>query len=344
MSTNTSQIMTVRGPISSEELGVTLMHEHILIRGEGRHGAPEPEFHQALDDQPVSIEILGALRNNPFCCFDNCQLLDEGLAREELENFVQVGGRTVVDPTCRGIGRYPQELYRLSVATGLNIVIGCGYYLEQFHGPGVPAMTLEEIQHEIEADVLEGDNGIRAGIIGEIGISADFTPQEEKVLRAAARAQATTRVPLEVHLPGWERHAHRVLDIVEQEGADLQMVVLCHMNPSGHDFAYQKSLAERGAYLGYDMIGMDFYYADQSTQSPCDEENALALVRLAEAGLLDRVLISQDVFLKTQLVRYGGTGYAHIMHYFVPRLLRHGFTRQDIDQLLVTNPRSVFTI
>jgi phosphotriesterase-related protein len=343
MNTGISQIMTVRGPIAPEALGVTLMHEHILIKGSGRHGYPEPAFHQALADRPVSIDILGALRNNPFCCFDNCQLLDEQTALEELGIFAGVGGQTIVDPTCHVIGRYPQELHRLSVATGLNIIIGCGYYLEQFHSPHLASTSLEEIQHEIEADVLEGEDDIRAGIIGEIGISAAFTEQEEKVLRAAARAQVSTRVPLEVHLPGWERHAHRVLDIVEEEGVDPQMVVLCHMNPSGHDFAYQQSLAQRRAYLGYDMIGMDFYYADQNAQSPCDEENALALVRLAEAGLLDRVLISQDVFLKTQLVRYGGTGYAHIMHYFVPRLLRHGFTRQDIDQLLVVNPRSVFT-
>jgi phosphotriesterase-related protein len=343
MSTDSPQVMTVRGPISLEDLGTTLMHEHILINGSSRQGHPEPTFHQELADRSVSIEILGALRNNPFCCADNCLLLDEQLAQEELQVFTSAGGNTIIDPTCHVIGRYPQELLRLSESTGLNIIMGTGYYLEQFHLPQVATTSLEEIQHEIEIDVLQGEYGIRAGIIGEIGISADFTRQEEKVLRAAARAQVTTHVPLEVHLPGWERHAHRVLDIVEEEGVDPQMVVLCHMNPSGQDFEYQSSLARRGAYLGYDMIGMDVYYADQDAQSPSDEENALALVRLADAGLLDRVLISQDVFLKIQLVRYGGTGYAHILHYFVPRLLRHGFTRQNIEQLLVVNPRNVFT-
>jgi phosphotriesterase-related protein len=318
------------------------MHEHILINGDGRHGHPEPAFHQELVDKPVSIDILGALHNNPFCCADNCSLLDEQVALEELKVFVGAGGQSIVDPTCHVIGRYPRELYRISEATGLNIIIGSGYYLEQFHPPHIAATSLEEIQLKIEDDVLRGEYGIRAGIIGEIGVSADFTPQEEKVLRAAARAQVTTHVPLQVHLPGWQRYAHRVLDIVEAEGVDPQMVVLCHMSPSGQDFEYQASLARRGAYLGYDMIGMDVYYADQDAQSPCDEENAVALVRLAEAGLLGQVLISQDVFLKIQLVRYGGTGYAHIMHYFVPRLRRHGFTEQDIQQLLVVNPRNVF--
>ena len=127
-----------------------------------------------------------------------------------------------------------------------------------------------------------------------------------------------------------------------EEGGDLRRTVLCHMNPSGEDFDYQARLAERGAWLEYDMIGMDYFYADQQAQSPSDEENARALLRLRDAGLLGSVLISQDVFIKIQLVRYGGTGYAHILNNFVPRLRRHGFTEQDIATLLVDNPRRVF--
>ena len=95
-----------------------------------------------------------------------------------------------------------------------------------------------------------------AGLIGEIGISCRFTPDEEKSLRAAGRASAATGVPIEVHLPGWERLGHRVLDILEQEGADLRHTVLCHMNPSFADKRYQRELAQRGAFLEYDMIGM----------------------------------------------------------------------------------------
>jgi phosphotriesterase-related protein len=149
-------------------------------------------------------------------------------------------------------------------------------------------------------------------------------------------------VPLEVHLPGWERHAGRVLDVVAEEGGDLRKTILCHMNPSGKDFDYQADLANRGAWLEYDMIGMDYFYADQQAQSPSDQENAEAIGRLGEAGLLGSVLISQDVFIKIQLVRYGGTGYAHILDHFVPRLRRHGFSEQDIQMLLIDNPRRVF--
>lgn len=337
------EVVTVLGPIPAEKVGITLMHEHLLLDATPWFREPEEASKRDMADMLVSIEMLGALRNDPFLCRDNCRLFDEQTATEEVMRFRLAGGQTIVDPTCRGIGRDPLALQRISRATGLNVIMGAGYYLEPAHPAHVRGMSVEDIAEEIERDVVEGVDGVRSGIIGEIGISKDFTDEEEKVLRAAARAQAATGVPLEVHLPGWERHARRVLDTVTAEGGDISRTVLCHMNPSGVDYEYQAGLAERGAWLEFDMIGMDFYYADQQAQSPSDEENARAIKALRDGGYLDRVLISQDVFVKIQLVRYGGTGYAHILDHFVPRLRRHGFTHAEIRQLLVDNPRQVFT-
>src|SRR5581483_8060275 len=178
----------------------------------------------------------------------------------------------------------------------------------------VKTMSIDDVAESIAYDC--GASGrkpsVCAGLIGEIGISKDFTSEEEKVLRGAARAARRTGVPLSIHLPGWERLAHRVLDVVEAEGADPRHAVLCHMNPSLNDETYQRSLADRGAFLEYDMIGMDYFYADQQAQSPCDEENAIAICKLADAGYLDSILVSQDVFLKMMLTRYGGFGYGYI--------------------------------
>jgi phosphotriesterase-related protein len=338
-----SEVQTVLGPISADDLGVTLMHEHLLVDATPWFQEPEEASKRPLAHRPVSIDMLGVLRNAPFLCRDNCQLLDEQAAVEESSAFRWAGGKTIVDPTCRGIGRDPHALQRISRKTGLHVVMGAGYYLEPSHPKHVKGMSIEDVAEEAEQDVREGLDYVKAGIIGEIGISKDFTPEEEKVLRGASRAQARTGVPLEVHLPGWERHAHRVLDTVAEEGGDLSRTVLCHMNPSGEDFEYQSTLAERGAWLEYDMVGMDFYYADQEAQSPSDEENARAILRLKEAGLLDHIVLSQDVFVKIQLVRYGGTGYAHILEHFVPRLVRHGFISEEIQRLLVENPKNVFS-
>src|ERR687893_1413986 len=98
-----SQVMTVLGPIASEELGLTLMHEHLLLDATPWFQEPTAASERAIAYQPVSIEILGLLRNDPFMCRDNCELFDEATAIEEVRRFRLAGGDTVVDPTCRGI-------------------------------------------------------------------------------------------------------------------------------------------------------------------------------------------------------------------------------------------------
>lgn len=339
------QVMTVRGLMPASQLGITLPHEHILNDCRCWWNAPREPERQYLAQGPVSMEIIGELRMDPFVNLHNCALDDEDLATAELMQFVQAGGRTVIDPTCRGIGRNPKALVRISEATGLNIVMGSGYYLQSSHPPEVKNLSVEAIANEIVVEALEGvdETGVRIGLIGEIGVSGDFTADEEKSLRGAARAQKRTGLPLMVHLPAWYRHAHRVLDIVEEEGGALRHTILCHMNPSGADVDYQTSLARRGAFIEYDMLGMDYWYADQQVQCPSDEDNARAIKGLIEAGFGDRLLLSQDVFIKMMLSHYGGFGYAYVLRHFVPRLRRHGVGEDSIQAMLVDNPRSIFT-
>ncbi|WEX75040.1 phosphotriesterase [Sinorhizobium numidicum] len=338
------QVMTVTGPVAAEELGVTLMHEHILNDCRCWWHPPKAKERQYLAEGFVCMEILCELRQDPFVNKHNITLDDESLAIAELKAFASEGGRTVVEPTCRGIGRNPLALRRISEETGLNIVMGAGYYLGSSHPAKVAKMTVDEIANEIVCEAIEGVDGsdVKIGLIGEIGVSADFTADEEKSLRGAARAQVRTGLPLMVHLPGWFRLGHRVLDMVAAEGADLRHTVLCHMNPSHDDFAYQSELASRGAFIEYDMIGMDFFYADQQVQCPSDEEAARAIVRLVEAGHLERILLSHDVFLKMMLTHYGGNGYAYVLRHFLPRLKRHGLEEPVLDRMMRGNPCSVF--
>ena len=338
-------VMTVLGPVPVAQMGVTLMHEHILLDASGKWVPPSCCSDRFIGEQKVHIGILGALRMNPLMNRDNVQLFDSDVAVEELMRFRELGGNTVVDPTNLGIGRDPAALQRISARTSLNIVMSTGFYLEPSHPEYVKHKSIDELAAQLIADVggAAEKPDVLAGMIGEIGVSAAFTANEEKSLRAAARASAATRVPLSVHLPGWVRHGHRVLDIVAQEGADLNHTVLCHMNPSHMDVEYQHSLAERGAWLEYDMIGMEYFYADENAQSPSDEENARAIKALIDAGFIDRVLMSQDVFMKIMLTRFGGHGYGYILKYFVPRLRRHGVTNEQIETMMIANPASVFS-
>ena len=337
--------MTVTGPVPVSALGVTLMHEHLLNDCRCWWNRPKEPSRSRLACDPVHPGILGELRMDPFVNLSNCTLDDERLAVAELADVVAQGGCTLVDPTCQGIGRDPRALRRIAEATKLYVVLGGGFYLQASHPERVGGQTAADIADVIVAEAVSGvgDSGIRIGLIGEIGVSQDFTAEEEKSLRGAAQAQQRTGLPLMVHLPGWHRVAHRVLDIVSEEGGDLHHTVLCHMNPSGGDIGYQVSLAERGAFIEYDMIGMDFFYADQQAQCPSDEDNARAIVTLIRQGHLGRILLSQDVFLKMMLTHYGGFGYGYLLRHFLPRLRRHGATEAQVAQLMVGNPASVFS-
>ncbi|MDB5526072.1 MAG: aryldialkylphosphatase [Rhizobium sp.] len=336
--------MTVTGPVPIADMGVTLMHEHILLDGATSWKCPCHPDEMKIAELPVHMDIIGELRMNPYMNRDNVSLDDSDLALTELRKFQALGGHTVVDATNIGIGRDPVKLARIARASGLRIVMGTGFYLQHTHPEWLKAMDVDDVTEFLVNDVGGGETqpDVMAGIIGEVGVSKDFTDEERKSLRASARAAKITGLPLTIHLPGWERLAHQVLDVVEAEGADLRHTVLCHMNPSHDDLSYQRSLAERGAFLEYDMIGMDFYYADQDAQSPSDEQNARAIRSLIDMGLIDRILLSQDVFLKIMLTRYGGFGYGFILKHFVPRLKRHGVEQAAIDHMLIDNPKTVF--
>ena len=341
---DSGQVMTVLGPIPAGQLGVTLMHEHILLDASNKWRPPCGCSERHFAERHVTAEMNGQLRLNPVGNLDNCRLLDEDVARDELMKYKELGGQTVVDATNIGCGQDPEALQRISRYTGLQIIMGSGYYLEASHPQYVREASVDDLAERMVYDVggLSNRPRVISGMIGEIGVSPDFTAAEEKCLRAAARAAKRTRVPLSIHLPGWLRFGDRVLDIVEEEGADLRHTILCHMNPSLRDEDYQHRLARRGAFLEYDMIGIDFYFAEKNAQSPSDEENAIAIRRLIDNGFLKQILISHDIFLKSMLTKYGGHGYGHILRSFVPRLRLHGVTDEQLEDLLIRNPVRVF--
>lgn len=337
-------IQTVTGPIAPDQLGVTLTHEHIMnnvtswAHETTNVGLDPTEFR----DAPVTQELIWDLRNDPFGNLDNCRLEDEAVAITEITRYAALGGRTIIDATGLGIGRDMAALARISHSTGVNIIAGTGYYLEAAQPSHIKGLSPEAICARILNDLKAGESDIRPGIIGEIGVSSDFTTAERSSLHGALLAQAETGLPIQVHLPAWFRLADEVLDLADACGVDPSKIVLCHMGPSGDDLAYQERILDRGAWLQYDMIGMEVFYADQDVQCPSDEDNARWLARLIDRGHIRHLLLSQDVFLKSLLRTYGGPGYAHLLQYFVPRLQRHGVTSDGITQLLVNNPRALF--
>ena len=337
-------IQSVTGPLESTQLGVCLSHEHILNDVTSWWHPPREDIPESenLAEAKVGIANLWSLRQDPFASRDNCFLDDVDIAVEEVGRFAALGGSTILEATSRSIGRDPKGLRQVSERTGVNIVMGTGLYLDSSQPPEIDEWSINEIVDSILNDLEYGDDGIRPGFIGEIGVSSDFTTRERKSLIAASIVQSESGLPMQVHMPGWSRLGGEVIDMVEQCGADLGAVVLCHSNPSGDDLAYQETLLERGVWLQYDMIGMDFFYADQQVQCPSDEDNARNIVRLVERGWAGQLLLSSDIFLKNLLRSNGGPGYGHILEFFIPRLERHGLSKAEAMSLLTDNVPRLF--
>ncbi|WP_147803884.1 phosphotriesterase family protein [Alkalicoccus halolimnae] len=336
------EVQTVTGLIPVENLGITLMHEHIFV--DRRHLWKKPqEVEDSFAYAPVSLSIVNELKHTPYGNLDNNHYTDLEESSQELDYFKSEGGGSVVDVTIPGIGRDPEKLKQVSENTELPVIMGCGYYLEPTFPPGVKEASKEQIRDWILQDIYEGvgPEKIKAGIIGEIGISPYKTAAEVKVLRGAAMAQRESGRVLTIHMPGWERYGHEVLDIVEEEGGDIDLVILDHMNPSHEDISYQTSLAERGAYLEYDMIGIELLFPEG--QSPSDEQSAQAICELLDRGFEKSLLLSQDVFLKSLLRKYGGGGFSHLLRHFVPRLKRMGVSEKEIHTMLENNPQQLFS-
>ncbi|MFI0469803.1 phosphotriesterase [Saccharopolyspora sp. 5N102] len=335
-------VQTVTGPVPAGELGLVLPHEHLFNDLSGVLDPPSYRFTEFLADRAVDASAAWALRQDPYCCADNLAAKPVDGVVDEVAAFQAVGGRTIVDATCSAaIGRDPDKLVEAARRTGLNIVMGCGAYLEKFEGERITANSVEAQAASIGDELARGvgEHRARPGIIGEIGVSPDFTPAESASLRAAALAQREhPEVALMIHLPGWQRRGHEVLDIVLDEiGVDPGRVVLSHMDPSAADTAYQAGIADRGVWLEFDMIGMDITFPKEG-EAPASRVSAAAVAGLVEAGHGHRVLLSHDVFLKQMWTRHGGNGFAFVPTVFAEMLRVLGVGDDWIETLTRTNP------
>jgi phosphotriesterase-related protein len=323
------------------------MHEHIMHDGTLTWVPIEDPKLRKLAFKPVNASIRADLQLAPHANRDNHLMIDVETAVEEVSQFRELGGNTIVEVSSEGLGRDPRGLEYVARRSGLNIVMGSGFFTDETLPARFQKMTAKNVADEITRDILEGVPGtnIHAGVIGEIGMNWDFSPEEQKSLHGAAKASAYTGVPIIIHLEGWHRWGHQSLDILEEEGAKISHTVLSHMNASINDWEYQASIADRGAYLGYDMIGQDFDFGAglHHGECPSDREVAEALKHLIDAGYLHKIVLSQDVCLKVMLTKYGGRGYAYILRYFVDRLKKIGVTDEQIKTLLVSNPRAFFS-
>jgi len=305
---------------------------------------PTREDKLLLVNAHVSLELMGYLMHDMATCKDNLVLNDLEVAAEELKIFQSLGGKTIVDVTTRGLSPNPAGLRDLSKRVDLNIVAGTGYYTARTHPPDVAQKTVDQLAEVMIRDAETGIDGtdVRAGIIGELGVSHPIAENERKVLRAAAHAQRSTGLAISVHLPWKGKEAPTVIHILESEGVDPGKIIVDHMDDmEDMSFEYHRSVAEHGVCLEFDCFGQEDYVEAEDFVHPRDTDRISALKRLVDVGYLDKILISQDVCLKTYTRRYGGRGYDHILRTIVPMLRRIGLANTEIDHMMIQNPARV---
>jgi len=318
-----STVNTARGPIDATNLGVTLMHEHIFV---------------------LSTEIM---QNYPDTWGDEEKRVAEAVAR--LNELSSHGIKSVVDLTVVGLGRYIPRIKKVAAQTSVNIIVATGIYTYNdipfyfhFRGPGTPFEGPEPMIDMFVRDIQQGiaDTGVKAGILKCATDSPGMTKGVERVLRAVAQAHRQTGVPISTHTHARSKRGLEQQRVFRDEGVDLSRVVIGHSGDTT-DLDYLQELIANGSYLGMDRFGID-------TILPF-EERVNTVAQLCERGHANKLVLSHDAACFNDWLPerdlpaiLPNWHYLHIHNDVIPALKKRGVTHEQLQTMLVENPRAIF--
>lgn len=306
-------VMTVRGSIPVSELGKTLSHEHVLV---DFIGAAETGYHR-WDREKVIAAML-----------------------PRLQQIRNLGYRSLFECTPAFLGRDPRLLKRLSELTELNLITNTGFYgarQNKFIPEVIQMGSIENLSNKWIQEFREGieDTGIRPGFI-KIGVDreTELSPMHEKLVRAACRTHLATGLTIASHT-GPSPVVFQIARILREEGVAPGAFIWVHAT---RDTSENHLRAAR--------IGLWVSIDNLRENANLLRANVERIVALKNAGLLNRVLISQDAGWYRPGEENGGAiaPFTFVEQSLVPALLKAGLSDQDIDQLLVNNPASAFAI
>jgi phosphotriesterase-related protein len=299
-----AKIMTVRGEIDSSDLGICLSHEHLFV-----------DWY--LVDR------------NPDHWLDHM-----GSAVDDLKHYKSIGGSALLDLTNLGLGRDPKRIKEAAESSDLHIVMGCGWYREPFYPAEINRRSLNSLAAELIDEIENGVNGVKPGVIGEIGTDREFVSGvEERVLRASARAALHTGLAVVTHAIK-SRVGLDQLEILADEGLQLNRVSISHCDSFMH-FDYHEGIASQGAYVSFDS---------NNPRNPLLQRLRVeAVLNLVQKGFEDRVVLSQDVCKSDHRREAGGPGYSYVLEKMLPELLSRGVTQAQEDKFMIHNPRRLLT-
>ena len=286
--------------------GYTMMHEHMHID-------------------------LSGVKNDQDCCLD---CYDEICA--ELKQLYRQGVRNIWEVTNIGMGRDISTILKLEEATGIHFMISTGCYKDPFIPEAMSAFDTEKLAELMIREINEGieGTGVKADAIGEIGTSKnEWTENERKLFDAAIIAHSATHKPIYTHTT-LATLAKEQADYLVSHGADPTKVVIGHVDLSG-DLDFIRSVLSTGVTVGFDTIGKNNYLPDQ--------KRIEFLLALEKDGLLNQVVLSEDLTRKSHLKYKGGIGYCYLFESFIPELLKAGLSQNSIDLMLIENPKRIFS-
>ena len=341
-----TKIQTVLGEITEKDLGVIAPHEHFFIDTTFEAITPETEEEKELFFSDVSINNIDVLRRNPFLVKDNMVLEDIESIVKEVKRFKKAGGRTIVDLTNVGIKRDLAKIKKVSEMSGVNVIAGCGLYTSLTLPEKYFAMSAEKIADEMINEIKNGDpeTGIKPGVIGEIGTSAELDDMEKKSLRAAAFANLETHLPIYIHTYPWTRASLEATDILTSEGVRPDQICICHLDVE-FDTEYLDLVFDKGVYAMFDNFGKEYYFTAQDAvfsggPFETDLDRVRMIIKMINKGHTDRLMLATDVCLKSLLHAYGGWSYDHIFTNIVPMMLNEGISEEDVDTIINENPKN----
>ena len=312
------RIQSVLGPIDSSDLGFTLSHEHVVVNSAG---IPHiyPEFIRREESITEGIKQLREAKN-------------EGLS-------------SIIDVSTIDLGRDIRLIEQVSRESGINIICATGTWrdIPRAFWNATPDSVAKLYKREIEVGIE--DTGIKAGIIKVANDVGGVTREGEVILRAAARTQKATGIPISTHTWAPDRVGEQQVRIFEDEGVDLNRVYIGHSNDTTDTF-YLEGLMDKGVWLG-----LDRYPGGRSPGTPDWEGRTETAMKLISDGYGKRIMLGHDWSVTLSIDSKEGQdtrkksnpdGYLFITRKVLPRLREMGASQEQLDDLMINNPRRFF--
>jgi len=313
-------ISTVTGAVGLDDLGKTLMHEHLVVGSSGWELDPNPKL---------------SWQDELLLCVDR------------IEELKAAGYRTLVDPCPNDMGRDVKILFEAAARTNFNIICATGFYTEEQGGNRYWVNLsqwdpdfVDRLADLMISELTDGVKavGVRPGVIKLSTAHPPMTDYERKVFTAGAKASLATGAPIMTHTDAvlGDEQAALLISL----GVAPHKIIIGHCCGSS-DHSYHRKIIDSGVYVGFDRFGIEMLAPDESRVE--------SILKLLREGLWKQLIVSHDttcsfrgnidVSSMLDLTVHQPLRFERVI---APRLLQAGVSKAELEGLLTENPKRYF--